>query len=156
MVVQRICYRPGAWHWAGRMWVGSQGFPLGFKRWKKMGWCSRNNRNEVPCIWQPPPLKTPVLHCFGPQGGCALEFISSLIQSSYFLIPAQIQHPDLCRGYFCISPVKASCWNLVWEGIRVFMPGAFLVISLTLSLPGCFCIVFYYSKRDRFYICLVG
>lgn len=66
--------------------MGSQGFPFGFKRRKKMGWCSRNNRDEIPCIWQPPPHNTQVLHlCFGPLLNCGLEFISSLVPVQLFI-----------------------------------------------------------------------
>lgn len=39
---------------AGCVWA-ARVFYLALRDGKEMGWCSRNNRDEVPCLWQPPP-----------------------------------------------------------------------------------------------------
>lgn len=60
MVVQRVGCGPGGWHRAGRMSVGSEGYPLaprgGRESW---GGAGRKNRAVVPGIWQPLPLDYP-------------------------------------------------------------------------------------------------
>lgn len=64
--------------WAARV------FYVALRDGKEMRWCSRNSRDEVPCLWLPPPHPgaSPLLWSTG--GDCGLEFVSSLVPVQVF------------------------------------------------------------------------